>query len=666
MTSTGRPGSASFFMAEPVSAFLPSAGLGERLRPITDHIPKPLLPILGKPLIEIIVEKVTIACTGKIGINLHHKPEMLRQWAANSPFSERITFFPEDRLLGTGGALKNAEAFLSHGHFVVHNSDILLEIDFHRLVEAHLSSGNIATLVTHRHPALSNVVIDEKGHVIDVEKPGQSGPRAAPMERKVAFTGVAVYSPEIFQFLPGGVSHVTAAWLNAAAAGRPAGTLDVTGSSWIDIGAPPTYAAAVLESLMMNGETLYRSPSALCGAIETDGYVVLESGSEVADGSRLGNCIVMPGARVSGRHSNRIIGPDYAIGLAPSEMQPPSHAAEQERVYLSDSLFADYFGGKSGRLSPGRDEPVPAFLIGFGGSDRRYFRVRSGQESAILMQCRPDDKDFERHVEFTRFFSSHGIPVPGLLSADEARKSALFEDLGDTSLYTYLKLPHARPHVEDLYRQVVEILAALHVRATVHADECRLLEQTVFDYAHFRWETDYFLEWFVSGLRGMSSENPGALDEELHLLASAVDAFPKTVVHRDFQSQNIMITGGPVARVIDYQGARMGPPAYDLASVLWDPYCRLDDDVRDRLLAHYISLRKTEDGTCQEKDFRETILPCRLQRHMQALGAYAFLSQAKGKSYFLKHVREGLRLLREDCAMARDRFPVLSALVGRL
>jgi aminoglycoside/choline kinase family phosphotransferase/NDP-sugar pyrophosphorylase family protein len=652
-------------MADSIRLFLPSAGLGERLRPITDHIPKPLLPVLGKPLIESILEKAALACPGRIGINLHYKPEMIRRWAANSPFSGRITFFSEDRLLGTGGALKNAEAFLSDGHFIVHNSDIVMDIDFPRLIEAHISSGNVATLVTHRHPGLSNVVIDEKGHVIGVEMPGRAGP-GAPGERKVAFTGVAVYSPEIFRFLPGGFSHVTVAWLNASAAGRAVGIVDVTGSSWIDIGSPPAYASAVLEALVTEGETLYRSASAVCGAVEIDGYVVMESGSEVADGSCLGNCVVMPGARVSGRHANRIIGPDYAIDLACSEMQPPTHAAGQKRVCLSDPLFADYFQGKGSRSGPAQVEPVPAFLIGFGGSDRRYFRVRSGPKSAILMQCRPDDRDFERHVQYTRFLSSHGIPVPRLLSVDKAQKSALFEDLGDTSLYTYLKLPHSGGHVEDLYRRVLDILAALHLSATAHIDECRLLGQTVFDYDHFRWETGYFLEWFVSGLRGIAAEDPAALDEEFHRLAAAVEAFPKTAVHRDFQSQNIMITTGPAPRLIDYQGARMGPPAYDLASILWDPYCRLDDGLRERLLAYYITLRKEEEKTFSEDDFRKTVLPCRLQRHMQALGAYAFLSRAKGKSYFLKHVPEGLRLLREDCATAKDRFPALRALVGRL
>jgi aminoglycoside/choline kinase family phosphotransferase len=64
-----------------------------------------------------------------------------------------------------------------------------------------------------------------------------------------------------------------------------------------------------------------------------------------------------------------------------------------------------------------------------------------------------------------------------------------------------------------------------------------------------------------------------------------------------------------------------------------------------------------------EKEFRDTLLPCRLQRHMQALGAYSFLSSVKGKKYFLKHIPEGLRLLKEDVALTKDTYPELYNLV---
>jgi len=658
-------------MAEPLTIFVPAAGLGERLRPITNHIPKGLLPILGRPLIGLIIERLVPFSSGRIGVNLHYKGEMIREWAKNSPFKDRITFFPEDPVLGTGGALKNAEAFLSGGHFLVHNSDILLDIDFGRLIEAHLSSGNIATLATHDYPRFNNVLVDENGRLLEVERPGAfyMGKRARAdlsYAKKAAFTGVALYSPRILDFLPEGVSHVTDAWVSARKAGHKVQTLDFTGNStgpcWNDIGTPATYAAGILEALCHKGETIYYSPDVLlCGSIEADGYIVLESGCRVADGSRLRNCIIMPGARVSGPYENRVIGPDYEVPLTETEFQPPLHAVYQKNVSLSEPLFSRCFG-RNGRPSPAGDSP--AILVGFGGSDRRYYRVREGGTSAILMECLPGDPDFERHIEYTRFFALHGVPVPELLAVDYGQKRALFEDLGDTSLYSWLKFPRGPGRITEVYKKIMEKLAALHTRAYRDAKKHPLLREKIFDYEHLRWESAYFLERFVSGLMGIKIEDPAGLEDDFGRLASLVDSFPKAVVHRDFQSQNIMIAKG-LPRVIDYQGARIGPPAYDLASILWDPYHRLEDGLREDLLSFYISLRK-EDKNFSEGDFRKTLLPCRLQRHMQALGAYGFLSRIKGKKYFLKHIPEGLRLLKEDMAQAEREFPALSGLIRGL
>ena len=128
-----------------------------------------------------------------------------------------------------------------------------------------------------------------------------------------------------------------------------------------------------------------------------------------------------------------------------------------------------------------------------------------------------------------------------------------------------------------------------------------------------------------------------------------------------------MITSGGTPRLIDYQGARIGPPAYDVASLLWDPYYRLESGTRERLSDHYISkMRDTQADKFNAADFKKSLLLCRLQRHMQALGAYGFLSNVKGKKYFLKYVPEGVRLLQEDIAEVKDEYPELYALALRL
>jgi aminoglycoside/choline kinase family phosphotransferase len=198
-------------------------------------------------------------------------------------------------------------------------------------------------------------------------------------------------------------------------------------------------------------------------------------------------------------------------------------------------------------------------------------------------------------------------------------------------------------------------------------EECQLICSRIFDYEHLRWETSYFVERFVTGIAGLTTKNELKLQAEFRMLAENVDSFPKTIMHRDFQSQNLMITKQGIPRVIDFQGARMGPPAYDLASVLWDPYYRLDDDMRERLVQYYIEVRKAgASHGMDDNKFRYCLLLCRLQRHMQALGAYGFLSKVKGKKYFLKHIPQAMEYLAEEAALACEDFPGLHELVAKL
>ncbi|MCX5716796.1 MAG: sugar phosphate nucleotidyltransferase, partial [Nitrospirae bacterium] len=622
-----------------IKIFLPAAGLGERLRPITYQIPKPLLPVLGKPLLEIILDKFSEISWGRIGINLHYMPELLRRWIKQSAFANRMELFPEDPVLGTGGALKNAEIFLSDNHFLVHNADIMSDIDFTRLIETHLSSGNIATLATHNYPKYKNVVVDENGYILDVENPGTSIPNPDTIAKKVAYTGIAVYSPEILKFLPSGISHATVAWLAASKAGHKVQALDFTGSYWSDIGTPATYASAIIDTLRKDGETVYIHPSVKnCNDVDMDGHIVVERESILTDSSSLRNCIMLPGSRTkSGEHyENCILGADFRIDLKESEM-----------------------------IGTSTDESK--ILIGPGGSDRKYYRIEKDGKTAVFMECGKNDPDFERHIEYTRFLSRYSIPVPDLLEVKKDEMQAVFEDLGDISLYSWLKCHRNEEEIEDMYTKVLDTAVMIHANAAEHLAECPLLQNRVFDYKHFRWETEYFTERFVKGVKNISIENLAALQDEFHSLAYKADLFPKTIIHRDFQSQNIIITKDS-PRLIDCQGMRIGPPAYDIASILWDPYYSLKDDMRETLLEYYIDqviprrppLAKGGWGDYQiNKNFKETILRCRLQRHMQALGAYGFLSSAKNKKYFLKHIPEGLRLLKEDVSILGSEYPEL-------
>jgi NDP-sugar pyrophosphorylase family protein/aminoglycoside/choline kinase family phosphotransferase len=690
-----------------LSVFILAAGLGERLRPITDHIPKPLLPVLGKPVLQTILEKITTLPVNKIGINLHHKKKLIEDWINQSPFKKLIELFPEDPILGTGGALKNAESFLSSSIFLVHNSDIISDIDLEKLIDSHLSSKNLITLAVHDYPEFNNLIIDENGYLIDIQhkilKQVQNdtcvngllscrtcfGISGEPLRTKKlkAFTGIAVYSSEFLKFLPSGTSSVVNTWMRAIKSGYRIGTFDVSGCYWKDLGTPFSYAKTVIDELKKNGEIVYIHPSVdWCKYVELDGYVVVENENVLNKAISLRNCIVLPGSTAETRkgHLTPPIPPLPRGGIKGVKLLPRGIVGEVfENCILGPGFKIDL--SESEIL--GSSAEADALLIGTGGSDRKYYRIKRDNRSAVLMECAAGDPDFQRHIEYTRFFVKHSIPVPELISIESDKIIAYFEDLGDLSLYSWLKCPRGAEEIEEIYKKVIDILILIHISATEYVSECPLLKKRVFDYEYLRWETGYFIERFVEGIKNIKINNQSVLNDEFHRLALKVDSFPKTIIHRDFQSQNIMIIKRCIPRLLDYQGARIGPSAYDLVSILWDPYYRLEDTIRKRLLDYYISkihqspltpsvasrtdLLKREAGgdlkmeqeRILEKEFRKTLLPCRLQRHMQALGAYGFLSKIKGKQYFLKFVPEGLRLLREDISLSKEEYPELYILV---
>lgn len=623
-------------MSEMITVFVLAAGRGERLRPISDYIPKPLMPLLGKTVMERVLEKISVLKHDGIGINLHYKREILENWVRSSAYAKGISLFPEEPVLGTGGALKNAEEFLRYRTFLVHNSDILTDIDLQELVDSHLRSDNIATLAIHDFSKFNILCIDGAGAFKMI---GSENCTATRTLTRVAFTGIAVYSPEFLQFISEGVSSVVEAWEKAVNAGFKIGTFDVTGCHWSDIGDPISYASSVFRMLKNDGEKIYVHPlSQGCSSAEYDGYIVLEENSDIGESVYLRNCIVLPGSGVQkGSHvENCIVGCGFQVALREGEILG--------------------FSEKTGMIQ-----------VGTGGSDRAYYRVKEGQNSAVLMKCGVNDPDFYRHIEYSKFFKQSYIPVPKLISVHRKKKEALFEDLGDLSLYNWLRCNRGENTIVEKYHLVMDIAVLIHTITAERIAGCPLIMERIFDYDHFLWETRYFIDSFVHGLKRAEIKDIGGLLEEFREIALKADMHQKTVIHRDFQSQNIMIkrTGDPC--VIDFQGARIGPPAYDVASVLWDPYVRLDDHIRERLLTYYKDRMINIAGeNFNPTHFDDALIVCRLQRHMQALGAYGFLSNVKGKNYFLKFVPQALALLREDLYHTGENYPKLKELVNKL
>jgi aminoglycoside/choline kinase family phosphotransferase len=226
----------------------------------------------------------------------------------------------------------------------------------------------------------------------------------------------------------------------------------------------------------------------------------------------------------------------------------------------------------------------------------------------------------------------------------------------------------------DLYRKVLKRISPLHT--FLESPPCKgkdgwdvkalpPLPRTMkgYDRELYRWEHDYFLTEFVRDVGGISltEREEAALREELEALAGRLMAAGTALVHRDLQSQNIMICGGePV--FIDFQGLRRGSLFYDLGSLLYDSYIALTEEERDDLLRYAYELLKLDlDWT----RFRERFLDGSAQRLMQALGAFGFLGLKKRKAAFLAHIPKGIANLCQVAA-ASGRLPELLKLANRV
>lgn len=291
-----------------------------------------------------------------------------------------------------------------------------------------------------------------------------------------------------------------------------------------------------------------------------------------------------------------------------------------------------------------------------GGSDRHFYRIRdtmSGESVMILMVYTLARRDNPKFVPATHRLAHHGVHVPKILAFDEDKLCVWLEDLGRDDLHSHRDEPWETRRA--LYESTLREGAKIHsIEATgLNAADLEELEPA-FDEALYEWEQDYFLGHFVRTHLGRETTAPEY--EEAHQclrrLRRKLAKEPRCLVHRDFQSQNVMLRDGE-AWLVDYQGLRPGLAEYDLASLLYDPYVTLTQAERDELLDFYIAHRRLEGATC-----RERLHLCAAQRLMQALGAYANLSRNLGKPHFRQHIPAAVKSLTAICDLEESLQPL--------
>lgn len=344
------------------------------------------------------------------------------------------------------------------------------------------------------------------------------------------------------------------------------------------------------------------------------------------------------------------------------------------------------------KTTPARTEDIVALLHSKGliggsgwqaerlagdGSNRQFYRIRKNGRDSFLAVLPPHAPgipatpypglaEAEAAYHIGRHLHSYGIPVPEIIAFESRSGIILFEDLGDTLLHDkILARDHLAPDIKRYYEEAVGMLVRMQVLAgkgfdpnwcwdSPHYDRQLMLEK----------ESAYFLDTFCRNYLGIK-EFPSGLTVEFESLAARAGRQPSVFfLHRDFQSRNLMIHKGKIA-VIDFQGARLGPLGYDLASLLIDPYASLSGEHQKELLELYLDIL-AKYIPLDRCEFAKGYAYLAIQRNLQILGAFAFLYRQRAKPFFGNYIGPALITLARQLAEPTGKdYPCLKGLVKR-
>ena len=266
-------------------------------------------------------------------------------------------------------------------------------------------------------------------------------------------------------------------------------------------------------------------------------------------------------------------------------------------------------------------------------SFRRYFRVRSGDETHIAMDAPPEKEGSDAFLALARHWHRYGLHVPAVLETDLAQGFLLLEDLGDD---LYLDRLGDEATADSLYGDALEAL--LHIQPRTSPPD---YSQPDYDTALLEREMQLFPDWLLERKLALhlTSQEKAMLQTTFHTLIESALAQPRVTVHRDYHSRNLLVTDSNSPGIIDFQDAVTGPITYDPVSLLKDCYIRWPEEAIERWLEQFreasarAGLHHADSAT-----FKQWFELMGIQRHLKAAGIFARLDARDGKPGYLADI----------------------------
>ena len=303
------------------------------------------------------------------------------------------------------------------------------------------------------------------------------------------------------------------------------------------------------------------------------------------------------------------------------------------------------------------------------GSTRVFWRISSasGEPCGIAMVNPPADNASTRenfaYVKIGMHLRNKGIPVPDIYRYDLEHGWFIMEDMGHTSLQDMV---YSKQKPLPIYEKVLTHLFQMQIQGATDFDPAWCCHTQRYDRTVMRrYESDYFRDAFLSNYLGLKKEWPELETPFNHLAETGSRADSDFFLHRDFQSRNIMISKGAIG-IVDWQGGRLGPLGYDVASLLIDPYTALSHTQKKELYQTYLLLIKEHNAGWIDS-FERYFPYLAIQRNLQILGAFSYLTKEMKKQYFEDYIPASLETLDDLLHQVSDReLSPLRALVKDL